>query len=123
MRINSISVALFLLCSAMTNRDKVISRSFVLAEKQAAVMLKEVEAGVEKSRSENKTPVPVGPRTLKGGELVLVPSRDWTSGFFCGRALVFVRIYRQRRMAEKSGRIYRPDGTGTMEPEDARHGI
>jgi rhamnogalacturonyl hydrolase YesR len=33
---------------------------------------------------ESQKPVPVSPRTIKEGELVLVPSRDWTSGFFPG---------------------------------------
>lgn len=112
MRINSISVALFLLCSAMVNRDKVVSRSFVLAEKQAALMLKEAEAGVEKSRSENKTPVPVGPRTLKGSELVLVPSRDWTSGFFAGE-LWYLYEYTGKDEWRKKAEEF----TARMEPE------
>lgn len=65
-------------------KDDVVSRSFALAEQQTRILLKETEAQIEKSKSENKAPLPVSPKTLKGGELVMVPARDWTSGFFIG---------------------------------------
>jgi rhamnogalacturonyl hydrolase YesR len=48
------------------------------AEKQTGLMLKEVEgAGI-------KSNLLVSPRSLQNGSLKLVPSKDWTSGFFAG---------------------------------------
>jgi unsaturated chondroitin disaccharide hydrolase len=76
-------IALSLSATALIS-DTIVSRSFDLAEKQTQLILKEIEAGIQKATRDNKTPLPVSPRTLKDGELVLVPSRDWTSGFFAG---------------------------------------
>ncbi|HEX5170337.1 MAG TPA: glycoside hydrolase family 88 protein [Cyclobacteriaceae bacterium] len=55
------------------------------AAQQADLMINEVEK-LERNEITNASsrPVPVSPRTLKDGNLVLVPSRDWTSGFFPG---------------------------------------
>ena len=48
------------------------------AEKQANIMLQEIP------KSNNGKPDLVSPRTLDKGELKMVASRDWTSGFFPG---------------------------------------
>jgi rhamnogalacturonyl hydrolase YesR len=60
----------------------VIDSSFALAEKQSAQLIDEVKNRIPAESSRVKDPV--SPRTLKNGELVLVPSTDWTSGFFPG---------------------------------------
>lgn len=53
------------------------------AQAQTTLMLKEVEAA--KTEWDSKKGVPVSPRTLSPeGNLILVPSKDWTSGFFPG---------------------------------------
>ena len=53
------------------------------AQTQTTLMLKEVEAA--KTEWDSKKGAPVSPRTLSSeGKLVLVPSKDWTSGFFPG---------------------------------------
>lgn len=53
------------------------------AQAQTTLMLKEVEAA--KIEWDAKKGIPVSPRTLTAdGKLVLVPSKDWTSGFFPG---------------------------------------
>ncbi|KHJ39349.1 unsaturated chondroitin disaccharide hydrolase [Pedobacter glucosidilyticus] len=57
-----------------------IKKAFKHAEKQTAVMLTEVEKA--KAKTTNKKLV--SPRTIENGELKLVASRDWTSGFFPG---------------------------------------
>ncbi|MDB5111036.1 MAG: hypothetical protein JWR67_2150 [Mucilaginibacter sp.] len=55
------------------------SKGFAFAEKQTGIMLKEIE----QAKAAGKTGV--SPRTLSpGGDLVLVPSKDWCSGFFPG---------------------------------------
>ncbi len=51
---------------------------FADAEKQTTEMLKEIPAA-----KGTKTEL-ISPRTLEKGELKLVPSKDWTSGFFAG---------------------------------------
>ncbi|HUP10774.1 MAG TPA: hypothetical protein VM187_01135, partial [Niastella sp.] len=51
---------------------------FANAEKQTQVMLKNV-AEIRTSKPEL-----VAPRTLENGQLKMVPSKDWTSGFFAG---------------------------------------
>src|SRR5436190_10313524 len=84
-----LSLVIFICCSAVLRKDSIVRKSFAHAEAQARVMIKEVNTQLEKTKTENfsagnKKPEPVGPRTLKAGELVLVPSRDWTSGFFAG---------------------------------------
>jgi len=110
MQMNVVNAALIMLCSLVVTRDGVVSRSFALAEEQAKVMLKEVNAGVEKNK--DKTPPPAGPRTLKEGELVLVPSRDWTSGFFAGE-LWYLYEYTGKDEWRKSAEQF----TARMEPE------
>ena len=53
------------------------------AQIQTTLMLKEIEAA--KTEWDAKKGTPVSPRTLSSeGKLVLVPSKDWTSGFFPG---------------------------------------
>lgn len=51
---------------------------FADAEKQTTGMLKEIPVA-----KGTKTEL-ISPRTLEKGELKLVPSKDWTSGFFAG---------------------------------------
>lgn len=76
-----------------------IAKVFADAEKQTAIMLIEVpKARAAKSAiSSGGSPGAVGadlvsPRTVEGGQLRLVTSRDWTSGFFPG-VLWFLHEY------------------------------
>ncbi len=79
-----------------------VAKVFADAEKQTAVMLTEVpKAKATKSAiSSGGSPGAVGadlvsPRTLEGGQLRLVTSRDWTSGFFPG-VLWFLHEYTRK---------------------------
>jgi hypothetical protein len=76
-----VSMIFFCRCSK-TEEMNVIDSSFALAEKQSAQLIDEVKNRIPAESSRVKDPV--SPRTLKNGELVLVPSTDWTSGFFPG---------------------------------------
>ncbi|TZF83099.1 glucuronyl hydrolase [Pedobacter sp. BS3] len=67
-----------------------IKKAFEHAEKQTSLMLQEIEQ-VKKSA---KTGL-VSPRTLENGELKLVASKDWTSGFFPGE-LWYLYEYNQQ---------------------------
>jgi unsaturated chondroitin disaccharide hydrolase len=76
------------LSTSCSKKDKdVISGMFTLAEQQSTLMIKEVDSSRNswvKNVENTSKPAPVSPRTLKAGELAVVPSRDWTSGFFPG---------------------------------------
>lgn len=72
----------FTACSNKMNLGKV----FTDAEKQTQVMLQEIPI------AKADKPELVSPRTLEKGELKLVASRDWTSGFFPG-VLWFLNEY------------------------------
>lgn len=75
-----IGYSVFLLCSVLwvTAQTSNLPAVFADAEKQTAVMLKEIVQAKEKD------PGLVSPRTLENGQLKLVASKDWTSGFFPG---------------------------------------
>jgi rhamnogalacturonyl hydrolase YesR len=65
----------------ISNAQKInIKQVFADAEKQTQVMLAEVE----KAKAASTKPNVVSPRTLEKGELKVVASGDWTSGFFPG---------------------------------------
>jgi rhamnogalacturonyl hydrolase YesR len=55
------------------------AKAFAFAEKQTDLMLKEVAEAKKTAK-----PGLVSPRSLDKGELVMVPSKDWCSGFFPG---------------------------------------
>ncbi|WP_026903182.1 glycoside hydrolase family 88 protein [Pedobacter glucosidilyticus] len=61
-----------------------VKSAFAHAELQATEMIKQVKLAKEKTPFNSKNEPLVSPRTLEDGELKLVPSRDWTSGFFPG---------------------------------------
>ena len=69
-------------CSPKVNVTKV----FTDAEKQTQLMLQEIP------KARGNKPELVSPRSLIKGELLLVSSRDWTSGFFPGE-LWFINEY------------------------------
>jgi hypothetical protein len=59
--------------------QKSVSKGFALAQKQTEVMLSSID------QAENSGNVGVTPRSLTAnGDLALVPSKDWCSGFFPG---------------------------------------
>jgi unsaturated chondroitin disaccharide hydrolase len=55
------------------------ANGFAFAEKQTEILLKEVPEAKKTAK-----PGMVSPRTVDKGELVLIPSKDWVSGFFPG---------------------------------------
>jgi alpha-L-fucosidase len=73
----------------VTKQPLQLSRIFSDAEKQTDVMLAEIQkAKLVNSAAKGRTPgasgALVSPRTLDSMQLKLVPSKDWTSGFFPG---------------------------------------
>ncbi|MES2279285.1 MAG: glycoside hydrolase family 88 protein [Bacteroidota bacterium] len=69
------------LCSAngFAQAPTANAKAFAFAEKQTNLMLKEVAEAKKTAK-----PDMVSPRSLEKGELVLIPSKDWCSGFFPG---------------------------------------
>ena len=70
-------LGIFLFLNAFAQKD--VKNGFAFAEKQTSVML----SAIEQAKAAGKAGV--SPRTLSAeGDLVLVPSKDWCSGFFAG---------------------------------------
>lgn len=75
------AVAAVVCMAAAVRKNDLVQRSFKQAEQQTRVMLSSITEALKSSTA--KGPV-VAPRTLHNDALVLVPTRDWTSGFFAG---------------------------------------
>lgn len=80
MTYKKIAAVFFLFAAIVPALAQPVNVSKVMAdeEKQTLVMLKEVEV------AKNGKPEIFSPRTIENGNLKLVASRDWTSGFFPG---------------------------------------
>jgi hypothetical protein len=74
----NIIVIFIALCSAACSQRVNVQNTFADIEKQAAVLVKETDA------IKGTNPGLVSPRTVENGKLIVVASRDWTSGFFPG---------------------------------------
>ena len=97
-KIFSISILLvvtILSCSPKLNVKKI----FADAEKQTQVMLKEIPIA-KAGRADM-----VSPRTIENGQLKLVSSRDWTSGFFPGQ-LWMLHGYTKSEAWKTNAQIY-----------------
>ena len=80
------AVVFFTTFMTVYSQNVKLSKVFADAEKQTKILLQEIP----KAKSGNADLV--SPRTLNNGELKLVASRDWTSGFFPG-VLWFLHEY------------------------------
>lgn len=88
-----------------------LPKVFSDAEKQTAVMLKEIPL------AKGDKPDLVSPRTLENGNLKLVPSRDWTSGFLPG-VLWYLYEYTGKKEWETQARSF----TANIEREKTNAG-
>lgn len=75
----SVIVILFALQTAVFAQKVNVKKAFKHAASQTGLMLQEIEKSTNAAKPEL-----VSPRTLDNGNLKLVASRDWTSGFFPG---------------------------------------
>ncbi|WP_022824937.1 glycoside hydrolase family 88 protein [Hymenobacter norwichensis] len=88
-------------------------KTLKLAETQAGLLLKQAPKAVQQKPAASGKPAPVSPRTLsESGELVMVPSRDWTSGFFPGYLWLLSEASGQPKW-QTAARTY----TARIEPE------
>lgn len=81
MKTFSLTICAVLLASGSLLAQKIdVKKAFKQADEQTLVMLKEVQkVKAGKGKSDLATP-----RTIEDGNLKLVASKDWTSGFFPG---------------------------------------
>ncbi|MEN0052140.1 MAG: glycoside hydrolase family 88 protein [Mucilaginibacter sp.] len=84
-------LALFSLLTVNTYAQTDVAKAFVFAQKQTVLMLKEVDS----VKADAANAALASPRTLEAdGKFVMVPSKDWCSGFFPGE-LWFLYEYTQ----------------------------
>lgn len=88
------------------SQDIQMNSVFHDAEKQSMLMMKEIW------KAKNGNFALVSPRTMDKGELRLVASRDWTSGFFPG-VLWFLYEYSGKQEWKDNAEVY----TGNIEQE------
>jgi unsaturated chondroitin disaccharide hydrolase len=89
-------------------------KAFQFAGKQTDLLLKETAAAKSKAAKPNM----VSPRTLDTlGNLVLIPSKDWVSGFFPGE-LWYLYEYDHNAKWLNAAKAY----TGNIEPEQTNGG-
>jgi len=80
MKYGIVASALLAVSGLVAQAQKVdLPKVFADAEKQTQVMLQEIP------KVKNEKPDLVSPRTVEDGQLKMVTSRDWTSGFFPGQ--------------------------------------
>lgn len=79
----AVGTALLLLLPACSGRNLNDSEEIVFADKQLRFLLKELEESKKHDPYSERGPR-VSPRSVRQGELYVVPSTDWTSGFFPG---------------------------------------
>ncbi|PJJ58688.1 glycoside hydrolase family 88 protein [Hymenobacter chitinivorans] len=85
MHFRALTLGLTLLSTTSFAQDALTKKTVRLAETQATTMLQELPKSIAQKPAAAGKPPLVSPRSLTPtGELIVVPSRDWTSGFFPG---------------------------------------
>ena len=103
-----IIVSSLLLCISLSckveSKENPVKNNFDFASKQLVFAIKEIEKAKAEEPKKDKQKW-VSPRTLdKDGNLVLVPSGDWTSGFFPGKLWYMYEYYKTdewKKLAEE----------------------
>lgn len=121
-----VSIVLILNTSCQAEKkESLIKENFDFAAKQLTFAMEEVEKAKAQESPENRQKREqrgwgelVSPRSIgKNGELELVPSRDWTSGFFPGE-LWYMYEYTKDKKWEEAARKY----TDPLEREKTNRG-
>ncbi|ADY52618.1 glycosyl hydrolase family 88 [Pseudopedobacter saltans DSM 12145] len=81
-----------------------VKKEVAFAGSQTMIMLD----GVNKAKLASNKKDLVAPRTLEKGELKLVPSRDWTSGFFAGELWYLYELTRDKNWLDDADNYTRP---------------
>ncbi|MDF7814844.1 glycoside hydrolase family 88 protein [Hymenobacter sp. YC55] len=108
-----IGLVLALLSTQALGQAVLPKKTMKLAETQAALLLEQVPQAAQAKPAPSGKPALVSPRTLTPtGELVLVASRDWTSGFFPGYLWLLAEATGQEKW-RTAAKAY----TANIEPE------
>ncbi|WP_375435926.1 glycoside hydrolase family 88 protein [uncultured Hymenobacter sp.] len=108
-----ISLVLALLSAQASGQTTLPKKTMKLAETQATLLLKQVPQAAQAKPAAPGKPALVSPRTLTPtGEIVLVASRDWTSGFFPGYLWLLAEATGQEKW-RTAAKTY----TANIEPE------
>ena len=106
-------LVLALLSTQALGQTALPKKTMKLAETQAALLLEQVPQAAQAKPAAPGKPALVSPRTLTPtGELVLVASRDWTSGFFPGYLWLLAEATGQEKW-RTAAKTY----TANIEPE------
>jgi hypothetical protein len=104
-----IATLLLTLSTAMVYAQHDVKPAFKFAESQTEVLLKSTADAKSKATKPNV----VTPRTVDAqGNLVLIPSRDWVSGFFSGELWYLYEYTHNKKWLEAA-----KDFTSKIEPE------
>ncbi len=108
----ALSLGLTLLATQAQAQASLPKKTIQLAETQATLLLRETPLAAQRAAAPGKAPL-VSPRTLSPtGELVVVPARDWTSGFFPGYLWLLYQATGQARWKAAAQQY-----TARIEPE------
>ena len=77
------ATTILLILSACADKNMNESDEIAFADKQIRFLLQELEKSIGQNPTSDRGPR-VSPRSVRQGELYVVPSTDWTSGFFPG---------------------------------------
>ncbi|MBB5437893.1 hypothetical protein HDC92_001567 [Pedobacter sp. AK017] len=100
-RLCTLTIAATMLFAVPAFAQKVdVKKAFKQADAQTMLMLKEIEKAKATTKNDQ-----VSPRTLEKGNLKLVASRDWTSGFFPGE-LWFLYEYTGKQTWKDQARAF-----------------
>ncbi len=115
MKIRKVLVLLIIVCGIekVLCADCIVQNNFQYAQKQLEYALKEVADAKNSKNKQTNTIVLVSPRSIEpDGSLHLVPSRDWTSGFFSGELW-----YMYEFTGEKFWKVKAEESTQLIEQE------
>lgn len=92
MKLKITITALCVLSFSLVKAQKVnVAKAFSAAEKQTAVLIKNVDSAREVK------PNQVSPRTVENGQFKMVVSKDWTSGFFPAELWFFYQYTKDKK--------------------------
>ncbi|NDV64752.1 glycoside hydrolase family 88 protein [Bacteroides sp. 224] len=97
-------------CKSQSGADSQVKKDFEFASKQLTYAISEVDKlTAEEAKKEKKGSPLVAPRTLdKDGNIKLVASRDWTSGFFPGELWYMYEYTKDQKWADAARKFTDP---------------
>ncbi|MBK0382346.1 glycoside hydrolase family 88 protein [Pedobacter sp. SD-b] len=95
-KITGICFAILFISASCFAQKLYFEKEVKQAMAQTELMLKEI------SNTDNKNGALVSPRTIENGKLKLVPSKDWTSGFFAGELWYLFELTKDEKWRQEA---------------------